>query len=269
MKAATAIFLSLTMLTACAQQPAKEPAEAKQTEISTQSGASGVLEELQPVSADNNTDTDGNNAADIRLNVNINALTAYKDDNEVIFFAEVPAECTPEKVMLIDKQTGETVAELFDEADFEKYGDTIKGDSVYNCRFKVNTDINKNDEVSEQVKYTYYATFTDEKGEHISNPVDIDVFEQFTDNELADMEAVDNAIAQLTQAEEYENSTIEERTEKALALLNKLADEGTAERPHSLIIKESITVSDDTISFSYKSGVLGGVMLKEFDRYMN
>ena len=264
MKVLTVIFIGLTMLTACAKQ-SEQPVDTPQTQTAGQ-GGSDILEQPQFVETGAPSTE---NTGDIRLNADKNAFTAYKDDNEVIFYAEVPADCSPEKVLLIDKQTGETVAELFDEADYEKYGDTIKGDSVYNCRFRVNTDINKNDEVSEQAKYTYYATFTDEKGEHISNPVDIDVFEQFTDNELADMEAVDNAISQLVESEEYNNATIDERREKALALLNKLADEGTPERSCSLIVKESITVSDDTISFSYKSGVLGGVMLKGFDQYMN
>ena len=55
-------------------------------------------------------------------------------------------DCNPESVALIDESTGEKVADLYDLADYERYGDTIQGDAVYNCRFKVNIDIeNSND----------------------------------------------------------------------------------------------------------------------------
>ena len=268
MRGSIAIFLGMYLLTACsgnAGQIAQPQTAAVETSQGTEAASETAAQETQAQAAAENTDA----LEDISLSVDKKEITADKNENEVIFYAEIPAKCSPEKFALIDAKTGETAAELFDEADFEKYGDTIKGDSVYNCRFKVNDSINTNSDVSETAVYSYYAVFTDDKGTHRSNTVDITVYEQFTDKELADMEAVDNAVSALTDSESYKALSVEQRKEKVTQLLNELADKGTADRNYSLIKKDSIAFSDTMVSFEYNCGVSGGVMLKEFDPYMN
>ena len=85
-----------------------------------------------------------------------------------------------------------------------------------------------------------------------------------SDKELKDMETVGDVIAERTSQDDYQNGDINKRSEIALALLNDLADKG-------LIIKESIYYDGNggNISFSYSCGALGGIMLREFDPYMN
>ena len=264
MKALTAIFVGLAMLTACTSAPVQQAQDSPQTDIKTEISTQAAAETAETAVTSEKPQDNGNYTEDINLSVNKKELTAYEDSGEVIFAAEVPVDCNPEKLTLIDADTGKTEAELFDEADYEKYGDTIKGDSVYNCRFTVNTDINTNDETSEKAAYHYYAVFADDKGEHRSNTVEIQVFERFTDKELNDMETVDNAITELISAPDYKDLTVPERRERALALLNKLADEG-------LVIRESIYAgeNDDNISFEYSCDISGGIMLKDFDPNFN
>lgn len=89
-------------------------------------------------------------------------------------------------------------------------------------------------------------------------------FVPFTEQELGDMETVGERLKALTDNEEYHSAPIDKRRTMAVELLNELADEG-------LVIKESISSSEgyDTVSFRYSSGVLGGIMLKEWDPMIN
>lgn len=206
---------------------------------------------------------------DIQLRSSQTEFLIDQDDHEIIWYAEIPVDYQPDIVNLVDADTGEVVAELRDEADYEKYGDTIKGDSVYNCRFLVDTDIDTDPDVSEDKYYHYYAEFIEGHAQHRSETVDIWVVEQFTDKELDDMEAVDNAIFALRQSTEYQNSSDTEKHDLVISLLKELAETGTPDRPYSLIIPESIHDDESTISFLYACDVGGGVMLKDFDPMMN
>ncbi len=91
-----------------------------------------------------------------------------------------------------------------------------------------------------------------------------------TDLEIAEMQAVDEAISNLMNSDEYKSlDTEEERREAAIALINTLAESGTEEYPYPLIDKSSVSAEGDVISFSYKCGVFGGVMTEPFDPMMN
>lgn len=89
-------------------------------------------------------------------------------------------------------------------------------------------------------------------------------YEPFTDQELADMDTVGDRLRALTDSEVYNRASLEERRTMAVKLLNELADDG-------LVIRGSILAEEDndSISFSYSSGVLGGIMLREWDPMMN
>ncbi len=84
----------------------------------------------------------------------------------------------------------------------------------------------------------------------------------FTEEELEQMNEVSERLGALTGSEAFRSAKVDKRAEMALELLNQLADEG-------LVIRQSIEHNNDTISFSYSCGVLGGVMLREWDPDMN
>ncbi len=77
-----------------------------------------------------------------------------------------------------------------------------------------------------------------------------------------DMHKTDERIRELIDSEEFEGADEEHRKELANKLLSELADEG-------YIIRESILESDDSISFTYRGGILGGIHIRDFDPYMN
>lgn len=208
-------------------------------------------------------------SGDIWLRASNTEILIGQDEDEIIWYAEIPVDCAPQMVYLINADTGEIAAELFDEADYEKYGDTIKGDSVYNCRFRVNVDIDTDPEVSEDVYYHYYAEFTENGITHRSDMVAIWVVEPFTDKELNDMEAVDEALSELMESEEYQALLDIEKLDRVVSLLKGLSIQGTENHPYSLVMPGSIHINDDTVSFQYACGVGSNVMIKPFDPMMN
>ena len=205
-------------------------------------------------------DPDADAAIDIHLSASKDELLT-DEDPEIIWSAMLPVECDPESVGLIDADTGVTVATLNDIADYKKYGGDIMGDGVYNCRFVVDTDINTDDDVSEQRKYHYYAEFSDEHGLHRSDAVEIAVYEPFTDKELEDMEAVDNVISDLLNDDDFKAQEKCVRMQRALDTLHTLSAEGTPERPYPLIIDDSICEEESAgiICYNYRCGIFGGL----------
>lgn len=205
----------------------------------------------------------------ISLKASATEIQAGIDSGEIIFSAEIPPGHSPKRLELINVDTGNTAAELYDDADYDRYGDTVTGDGVYCCRYTLDTNIDTDPDVSEERNYHFYVTYTENNTGYYSDIVKIWVCEPFTDKELADIEAVDDAISKWMNSDEYKNSSIDERTELAAAFLKGLADNGTEERPYSLVDKESIFAEGYMVSFNYACGISGGIMVKEFDEYMN
>ncbi|MCH5192500.1 MAG: hypothetical protein J1F11_00960 [Oscillospiraceae bacterium] len=243
-------------------------------EAVTESGSDTAPENERPAETQKSEtislpDDNSETVYDIFLRASNTEIHSDPDEAEIIWYAEIPIDCEPEKVGLVDADTGEIVSELFDEADFEKYGDTIKGDSVYNCRFTVNTDIDTDPDVSEDRYYHFYACFTENGITHCSETVEIWVYESFSDKELYDMEAVDTAVSELMDSDGFNELSAKERSEQMLSLISELSEKGTPDRPYSLIDPESIFADEDMISFQYACGVSGGVKLTPFSEYMN
>ena len=84
----------------------------------------------------------------------------------------------------------------------------------------------------------------------------------FTDEELNDMETVDLAIDSLSMSDKYTKVSLEERKMMMSELLTKLKKQG--------LIKSIYYDKESTMySFKYKSGALGGVMLKSWNSLIN
>ena len=285
------VILAAVILTGCASvQPAAQPepmdetpvpavvqqttttgetTEEIKTETSLTERTAVSTEEIILPDYTRVSDETGDVFTDIQLWSDENELLT-SEDPEIIWYAEIPVKCWPEIVGLIDADTGEVAATLNDIADYEKYGGDIMGDGVYNCRFTVDTDINTDDDVSEQRTYRYYAEFADETGIHRSEIKEIAVYEPFTEKELGDMEAVDEAIRELMEDEDFLSLDVESRSEKMLELLHRLAAEGTPERPYPLIIEDSIVCSGDQnemISYEHICGIPSGIGLVPLSSY--
>ena len=84
---------------------------------------------------------------------------------------------------------------------------------------------------------------------------------QIEEYEFEQMNYVDETINELINSAEWKTMSINERKEKAEILLNKLEEEGYIQ---NVIFGEAYVYS-----FQYNNGVLGGLMIKDFEPYMN
>jgi hypothetical protein len=165
---------------------------------------------------------------DLYLAVDKKEIKIGEDDSEVIFVARDIIE--PQKVQLIDADTGEVVGEMLDDAEFEKSGDDISGDCWYSLRYKLDDTFPTDPDVSEDRKYHFYARYIDGETEHRSDVVEITVYEGFTDKELEKMEEARNRLKELRESEEYKALDDEEQKEKILECLHELEAEGIVDK---------------------------------------
>lgn len=81
-------------------------------------------------------------------------------------------------------------------------------------------------------------------------------------NKMTENESVDSAIDKLINSVEYKQMPNNQKKEECEKLLNSLKDQGK-------IKYFSYSESSMLYSFEYSDGVLGGIMIKEWDPYMN
>ena len=84
----------------------------------------------------------------------------------------------------------------------------------------------------------------------------------FTEEELSRDEYVDTEISKITDSEEYKESSYDERKTDIEQLLTQLKRE-------KYIRNVYYDKDNQKFTFQYSSGVLGGVMIKEFDSLTN
>lgn len=84
----------------------------------------------------------------------------------------------------------------------------------------------------------------------------------FTEEELSRDEYVDTEISKITDSEEYKESSYDDRKAAIEQILTKLKEE-------KYIKNDYYDKDSQMFTFQYSSGVLGGVMIKEFDSLMN
>lgn len=84
----------------------------------------------------------------------------------------------------------------------------------------------------------------------------------FTEEEISKDEYVDTEISKITDSEEYKESSYDERKTDIEQLLTQLKRE-------KYIRNVYYDKDNQMFTFQYSSGVLGGVMIKEFDSLTN
>ena len=178
---------------------------------------------------------------DLYLSVDKRQICIGEDDPEIIFVARDIEE--KHEVELVDEDTGEVVAQMLDDAEFEISGDDIMGDCWYSVRYKVDDTYPTDPDVSEDREYRYYARFIDGTTEHRSKAVEIEVYETFTDSELDKMQEADDKIKELMNSDGFSELELEEKKEKLLTLLHELEEKG-------IVDKGSIYDIDDHVAYS-------------------
>ena len=174
------------------------------------------------------------------------------DSDEIILYAETDGSTS--SIFLYDADSGTALGELKDDGNYSGSGDDLPGDNVYSIRWHIG-------ELTDGRKINFYAADENIK----SNDIQIIVTAELTDQELTDLQtAADNIQTQLFETEGYEEMTDEERKSTADELISQLCDEDIID-PESLVYDEESM----TYSFVYTSGVLGSLIIKEWNPEQN
>lgn len=173
------------------------------------------------------------------------------EENQFVLFTTSPVDDYEGiSVSLMDGITGEKVADLYDDGGLQGIndGDIYMNDSCYS------NYLNFSDKKIGD--YSYYIQYTDVNGtECKSENVTIHVYRGFTEQELADMSKVDNAISELCNSSEFKAMGTEERLNAAKTLLTSLESEGLV---HAIILCKN------QIEFQYSPGVQGAILPSVF-----
>ena len=164
--------------------------------------------------------------------------------DEIYFY--LATDLDVETILLSDTLGNEV--EMFDNGDVYNNGDDMMGDGIYSAVIR---DLPEEDTViSYQAKSEAYN----------SNAVEVNFYTELTDEELMVIEEVDEEIIDLLNDKEYQAMETDAKKEAASDLLNNLAED-------SMIVADSIVYNEEykLFGFEYLDGILGGIMLEEFE----
>ena len=130
--------------------------------------------------------------------------------------------------------------------------DDIAGDGIYSVR------------VTPNVHQDAVLRFSAEYQGRFSNVVEVSFYAPITDDTLAAMEVVDNAIGDLVDDEEFYDMPVDDRLDSALELLENLEEVGMIEAG-SIDPDEANCV----VNFTYLDDIYGSIMYAEFNSDMN
>ncbi|WP_297957867.1 cellulose binding domain-containing protein [uncultured Ruminococcus sp.] len=173
----------------------------------------------------------------------------------VYFYAQTELDVT--SVTLYDASTDSVVASMLDDGKFSVSGDDMQGDGIYSCKLDL--------DISAKKDYSFVAKGTDADGDYISNDIAVVVYEDFSDDQKACIQEVKNAISGLINSDSFHALPIEEKVAQTQALLESLSENGTENKPFSLIKEGSIRYNEASkvFTFKYPSGIISVVKLDE------
>ncbi len=186
-------------------------------------------------------------ATKITLSVDIYELSAGSTQ-EVIFKAKVDGAC--DSVILYNSDK-EKITELLDDGKYSTSGDDLQNDNTYSGKATIGSE--------NPGTLDYYAEAVVGDNKIKSDTITISIYSKLTDEELKDIEDINKTLSEF-QTTLDDEAPLEERKTETENLLEDLVEDEQ--------IKED-TISYNEISgvfsFEYSSGVLGGVMVKDFD----
>lgn len=164
-------------------------------------------------------------------------IDSYPGSDALILRVETDQK--PDEIMLMDGDTGEQIGVLRDDGAYTNSGDNLAGDGIYSYRTVISA--------TEPAVYSYYVIADGVQ----SNTVRILVADDYTNDELNEISEVNMQIDTLLDDSTYQAKDTAARKEAIFALLNDLAENGTADFPYSLIDPDSIVFDETTQTFFF------------------
>ena len=165
-----------------------------------------------------------------------------------------------DSLSLVDAETNNIVASMVDDGNYNSSGDDMQGDGVFTCKLSIDISFEKD--------YYYFAQYQDSTVSPInSNEVNIFVYDELTDEELAEMDAVDDTLYELVSSSSFGNLSTTEKYNQTYELLLQLANQGTEEYPYGLLDASSIIYTEESgiFSFVYANGLYGAVKILPYN----
>ncbi len=190
---------------------------------------------------------------DIVLSASETEIRKGTGTKTVYFYAQTELDVT--SISLYDAESGDVAAAMLDDGNYSISGDDMQGDGVYSCKLTI--------DIAEKYDFTFVAKTAADGEDKVSNEVSVAVYESFSDDQKACVKEVKQAISALIDSEAFHALTMEEKAAQTQALLESLAENGTENKPFSLIDPDSICYNEDSnvFTFAYPSGILSLVRL--------
>lgn len=169
-------------------------------------------------------------------------LLTNEENTLTYFYADVYAENVT--VKLYNALTDQPIMNMVDDGKYSVSGDDIINDGVYSCKLEIDN--------SEEKNFYYYAKI-EESGEK-SDFCTVKVFDGFTDQDIEDMKAVNDAISDLLSGNVFWQLSESEIKAKCDELFIKLLSEG-------LIIDVNYDEKTKTYKYTYKCEISGYVYI--------
>lgn len=170
-------------------------------------------------------------------------FTSDAGDQTLTFYALPKSGYTP-------VLKGDIKGELFDDGEVTNSGDIIKRDGVFSLRVAISE--------KDEKELTVYAVAKNGLSYYKSEPIQIRVKSNWTEEDIAIMDNVDDAIGLLIKEEEYQKMSNDDKTEKLMSLLDELISSGNIKENTVLLNEDELSVS-----FEYGNGALGVVQIDE------
>lgn len=168
---------------------------------------------------------------------------------DVYFYAETTIDV--QEIFLKNAEDDAFVIQLRDDGEYNESGDDIPNDNIFSGKITLSSD--------NEATFDYYAV-SESNTSVASQIVSVHFINKLTSEELNDIEKVDARIqADLFECGTYDQMGLEQRKQKADAILKDLETEGLIEA--NSIIYDSASYS---YSFLYKSGVCGSIVFQNW-----
>lgn len=174
------------------------------------------------------------------------------EDVQVYFYAQPPEGY--DAITLYSSDDMEAVT-MKDDGAYSVSGDDIPNDGIFSAKISISN--NKERTIS------FYAKAENEDTA-VSENVDLYIYDELTEAELAKMDVVDNAVKEAMSEKSFATLSSEKKIEKIENVLDKL-------EKNNYIEKDSVKYSSESglVSYKYYNGICGGASIYEFSDNIN
>lgn len=152
-------------------------------------------------------------------------------------------------LVLWDANASTEIGSMYDDGNYSSHGDDMEGDGVYSYKYRLNSNVGS---------YSFYA----KSGNRVSNTVTIKVHDSLSSKDQAMISDVGTKVSSITTGSGFSKKSLAKKKTQVKSALNDL-------KKQKLIEKYEYNDDAKTYEFTYENGILGAVMLNDFNEKAN